>query len=183
MTRDRFYGFTVLRFYGFTGLLGIWFIPISPPRHQTLFLTIRVGKTYGETPWRVTRTDGLAFTQDPIFTEIRNTLDHLAVALGSKNKFINPLLGNIAETLKAESIATSHPLGGCAIGKNAAEGVVDEFGRVFANTGTDVTPEYYDGLYIADASIFPTALGVNPSLTISALALRIDKNIANEMDA
>ena len=146
-------------------------------------MTIRVGKTYGETPWRVTRTDGLAFTQDPIFTEIRNTLDHLAVALGSKNKFINPLLGNIAETLKAESIATSHPLGGCAIGKNAAEGVVDEFGRVFANTGTDVTPEYYDGLYIADASIFPTALGVNPSLTISALALRIDKNIANEMAA
>jgi len=143
----------------------------------------RLGKKiFGETPLRVARTDGLPFAQDPIFTEISNTLDRLAVALGSKSKFINPLLGNVAEALKAESIATSHPLGGCAIGKNAAEGVVDEFGRVFADTGTGATPEYYDGLYIADASIFPTALGVNPSLTISALALRIGENIAKEMD-
>jgi cholesterol oxidase len=50
--------------------------------------------------------------------------------------------------------------------------VVDEFGRVFDKSKTGPNP-FYEGLYIADASIIPTALGVNPSLTISALSLRI----------
>lgn len=141
----------------------------------------RLGKDSGETPLRVARTDGLSFIQDPIFTEIRSSLDRLALALGSKNKFINPLVGNVAEALKAESIATSHPLGGCAIGNSVADGVVDEFGHVFCETGTGAAPGYYDGLYVVDASILPTALGVNPSLTISALALRIAENIAKDM--
>jgi cholesterol oxidase len=39
----------------------------------------------------------------------------------------------------------------------------------------------YEGLYIADGSMIPTALGVNPSLTISALALRIADNIGKEL--
>jgi len=34
---------------------------------------------------------------------------------------------------------------------------------------------------VADGSILPTALGVNPSLTISAIALRIGEQIASEM--
>lgn len=141
----------------------------------------RLGKDFGETPLRVTRTDGLSFIQDPIFTEIRSSLDRLALALGSKNKFINPLIGDVAEALKAESIATSHPLGGCTIGNSVADGVVDEFGRVFSETATGTAPGYYEGLYVVDASILPTALGVNPSLTISALSLRIADNIAKSM--
>ena len=40
---------------------------------------------------------------------------------------------------------------------------------------------FYEGLYIADASIMPTALGVNPSLTISALSLRIADKIISEL--
>ena len=40
---------------------------------------------------------------------------------------------------------------------------------------------FYEGLYIADGSIVPTALGVNPSLTISALALRIGDKIIAEL--
>jgi cholesterol oxidase len=63
--------------------------------------------------------------------------------------------------------------------KGASEGVVDEFGHVFDRSKTGERP-YYEGLYIADASFIPTALGVNPSLTISTLSLRVADKIIEE---
>jgi cholesterol oxidase len=56
------------------------------------------------------------------------------------------------------------------MGQDVSNGVVDSFGRVFrGKTGNQV----YDDLYVADGSIIPTSLGINPSLTITALAYRI----------
>ncbi|MEJ2671796.1 MAG: GMC family oxidoreductase [Deltaproteobacteria bacterium] len=60
-------------------------------------------------------------------------------------------------------LLTAHPLGGCVMGETRKQGVVDTHGRVWG----------YPNLYVADGSIIPTALSVNPSLTISALAERI----------
>jgi len=67
-------------------------------------------------------------------------------------------------------VGVAHPLGCCRVAKSADDGVVDEYGQVFG----------YKNLYIADASIIPSSLGVNPSLTISALALRIARHVAEE---
>jgi choline dehydrogenase-like flavoprotein len=64
---------------------------------------------------------------------------------------------------------------------DARTGVVDERGRVF--DASKSVSGVYPGLYVADASIVPTALGVNPSLTISALALRVADQIISEMTA
>lgn len=58
--------------------------------------------------------------------------------------------------------STAHILGGCCMGASAAEGVVDASHRVFG----------YPGLYVADGSVVSANLGVNPSLTITALAER-----------
>lgn len=55
---------------------------------------------------------------------------------------------------------TAHILGGCPIGTSPAEGVV----------GTDNQAFGHPGLYIIDGSMVPSNLGVNPSLTITALA-------------
>ena len=55
---------------------------------------------------------------------------------------------------------TAHILGGCKIGKNIDLGVIDENLEVFN----------YPGMYIIDGSSVPANLGVNPSLTITALS-------------
>jgi len=63
-------------------------------------------------------------------------------------------------------------------------GVVDEYGRVFderKKVNNDQEQQVYEGLYIADGAVVPTALGVNPSLTISTLALRIADKIIEEL--
>jgi cholesterol oxidase len=55
---------------------------------------------------------------------------------------------------------TAHILGGCSFGRNADEGVIDLNCQI----------HNYPGLYVADGSIVPANPGVNPSLTITALA-------------
>jgi cholesterol oxidase len=67
-------------------------------------------------------------------------------------------------------IITPHPLGGCPMGDSPETGVVDHTGQVFG----------YEGLYVADGSIFPKALGFPPSRTISALGERIGHLITTE---
>ncbi len=57
---------------------------------------------------------------------------------------------------------TAHCLGGCVIASSAAEGVVDSQHRVFG----------YQNMYVCDGSVVAANLGVNPSLTITALAER-----------
>lgn len=55
---------------------------------------------------------------------------------------------------------TAHILGGCPMGTTAQEGVVNEYFEV----------HHYPNMYILDGSIIPANLGVNPSLTITALS-------------
>jgi cholesterol oxidase len=68
-------------------------------------------------------------------------------------------LGSLGENLLGLP-TTAHILGGAPIGPNAEEGVVNECFEV----------HNYPGLYIIDGSIVPANPGVNPSLTITALA-------------
>lgn len=68
-------------------------------------------------------------------------------------------LGSLGENLLGLP-TTAHILGGAPIGRNADEGVIDENFEI----------HHYEGLYIIDGSVMPANPGVNPSLTITAIA-------------
>jgi cholesterol oxidase len=74
--------------------------------------------------------------------------------------------GGIAQSALTESTmnipTTAHILGGAVIGADASTGVVDSSNRVFG----------YENLLVCDGSAVPANPGVNPSLTITALAER-----------
>jgi cholesterol oxidase len=112
--------------------------------------------------------------EQPIFDLILNGMKLFAQNIGKEGE--NSLLIPLWDTQSRRQIS-AHPIGGCSMGDDASNGVVDSFGRVFR--GKNGTTKY-DGLYIADGSIIPTSLGVNPSLTISALAYRIAYDIVEK---
>jgi len=150
----------------------------------------RPGHARRESPLRVTPANGVPFFRDPILRAIDVTLNGpggLAEQLlpppapgQTRGRFRNPFLSEAADARAGKSVTITHPLGGCAIGTTVSRGVVDEYGHVFKVRGDG---PFYDGLYVADAAIIPSALGVNPSLTISALTLRIGEHIAAEIAA
>lgn len=59
--------------------------------------------------------------------------------------------------------ASQHPLGSARMGSSEHNSVVDSDGRVWN----------VRGLYVADGSILPTSLGVNPQLSIMSVATRV----------
>jgi cholesterol oxidase len=102
--------------------------------------------------------------KQPIYATIEKTLEAATRALGG-DYVRDPISAN----LLGERLVTVHPLGGCAMADSAENGVVDQAGRVFSGTtGAAV----HDGLYVMDGAVMPISLGVNPLLTISALAER-----------
>ncbi len=110
-----------------------------------------------------------------IFERINAELLRASEALGAtyiKNPAWTDRLG--------KNLVTVHPLGGCGMGETAEHGVVDDRGRVFSGTSGSAT---HKGLYVADGAVMPRSLGVNPFLTISALAERNAALIAEEYGA
>jgi choline dehydrogenase-like flavoprotein len=63
---------------------------------------------------------------------------------------------------ETRGVYCAHPLGGCRMAADKDHGVVDHRCEAFDN----------EGLFCIDSSAIPTSLGVNPSLTISAVSER-----------
>jgi cholesterol oxidase len=76
--------------------------------------------------------------------------------------------------------ATAHPLGGCSMGRQRADGVVDHKCRVFDGGDRAGDNDVHNGLYVVDGSVMPRSLGVNPLLTITALAERAMLHLARD---
>jgi cholesterol oxidase len=104
---------------------------------------------------------------EPVYRRLDEALSKLVKEAGG-SYVKNPLAGSVM----GHQPATAHPLGGCGMGRDAGDGVVDHKGRVFSGAGGASSTEVHGGLYVVDGSVIPRSLGVNPLLTITALAER-----------
>ena len=78
-----------------------------------------------------------------------------------------------ARTRAADFLLTAfHPLGTCRMGRSAERGVVSPDHEVFG----------LPGLYLADGSVVPSSVAVNPQVTIMALATRAADLLAERLD-
>jgi cholesterol oxidase len=138
--------------------------------HSMLYLVMGHDNARGsilfEAPW--TEPDGRIRIswdqggQQQIFTRMNEEIRRHAHAL--RGNFIsNPTWS----MFNLRHLITAHPLGGCPMGDDYLQGAVDPFGRVFSGDGA-----VHQGLSVTDGSVIPSALGVNPFLTISALTER-----------
>jgi cholesterol oxidase len=75
--------------------------------------------------------------------------------------------GNLATWDLFKRSLTVHNLGGCALSSSADQGVVGIDGQVHG----------HEGLYVADGSVIPTAIGSHPAMTISAVSEWIAERI------
>lgn len=109
---------------------------------------------------------------------IKNDKDskvHAFIPIGQEvmNRYAKKVNG-IAQNTWLEIILnmpmTAHILGGCPMGETKEEGVVNEYFEVHG----------YKNMYILDGSVIPCNLGVNPSLSITALAEYAMDNIADK---
>jgi cholesterol oxidase len=117
------------------------------------------------------RVDWVGAGDRPVFDRNAEVLQKMSASLGAT------FVGNPLSTpMFNDSLVTVHPLGGCPMADDGANGVVDHAGRVFAGSDGDV----HNGLVVADGAIVPRPLAVNPLLTISALAERASDLLAAE---
>jgi cholesterol oxidase len=104
---------------------------------------------------------------EPVYQRLDAALSALVGKAGG-SYVKNPLAGS----LMGHQPATAHPLGGCGMGRERSDGVVDHKGRVFDGTAGAGSTDTHAGLYVIDGAIVPRSLGVNPLFTITALAER-----------
>lgn len=112
---------------------------------------------------------------EPVYARLDKMLSTLVGKAGGRY-VKNPLSGS----LMGHQPATAHPLGGCSMGCDRSQGVVNHKCEVFdARAGAGST-DVLAGLYVVDGSIMPRSLGANPLLTVTALAERAMIHLASD---
>lgn len=71
------------------------------------------------------------------------------------------------------SLSAAHLMGGCSMGRDASDSVTDSYGRVHG----------MPWLRVADSSLFPDSLEINPYLTIMSLADRVAEGVQADWSA
>jgi cholesterol oxidase len=110
--------------------------------------------------------------QSPLLAQSSRLMEQASAAL--RGTYIKDPIWN---RWTDKAVISGHPLGGCVMAVGVEHGVVNHKGQVFSQTTGE---EAYPGLYVLDGAVIPRSLGVNPLLTISALAERNGRRLAQD---
>ncbi len=148
----------------------------GPLAHLHTFFVV----SHDDAGGRITLTNGKAeivwpkVGEQPVYARVDAALTKAAEAVGARY-----IKSPLAATSMGVKPATAHPLGGCGMGADAGGGVVNHKCQVFDGVaGEGVHP----GLYVCDGAIIPRSIGVNPLLTITALAERAMIHLARDLN-
>jgi len=131
-------------------------LPILSMGRDTPSGTMSLSGKYLSCDWRIDKSSAY-------YERLTATGRRIAQAMGG-DYVDNPAYDHFRQVL------TAHPLGGCPMGANRDEGVVDSFGEIFD----------YPNLYVTDGAMLPGPVGPNPALTIAALADRAATHIVEK---
>jgi cholesterol oxidase len=110
--------------------------------------------------------------EQPVYARVDEALSKAAQAVGARY-----IKSPLSATTMGVKPATAHPLGGCGMGEDAAQGVVNHKCQAFAGAKGEGV---HAGLYVCDGAVIPRSIGVNPLLTITALAERAMVHLARD---
>jgi cholesterol oxidase len=148
-------------YVGLGGMPGIDTLPLPPGWKRKLAKTVPVIGMGADTGTASARFDKGAVVvdydpeQQPIFEQIREAIRALGAQSGLK-------------TWAIKKPITIHQWGGACLGAGPDRGVVDHNGEVYGNPG----------LFVADGTALPAAVGTPPSLTIAAWAHHVADHLA-----
>jgi choline dehydrogenase-like flavoprotein len=97
-------------------------------------------------------------------------IPHRTMSIIEKEEDIPNLVSKILSDPKNLLLGSAHPQSGNRIGENPAESVVD----------SDCKVHGFSNLFVCDASVFPTSVGVNPQITVMAIASIIAARIIKD---
>jgi cholesterol oxidase len=112
---------------------------------------------------------------EPVYKRLDDVLAAIVKEAGG-SYVKNPLAG----TVMGHQPATAHPLGGAGMAAERSDGVVNHKGQVFDAGKRRGSTAVHAGLYVVDGAVMPRSLGVNPLLTITALAERALLHMAED---